>query len=69
MLFSSYISYENIRVGNPKSGIRPIFGQFLNPESESAIRNLDNGFGLLIFMTFVALKILFKMWQTKTKKV
>ena len=29
-------------------GIRSIFGQFWNPESDSGIRQFNSGFGLLI---------------------
>ena len=33
---------------NPESKIRPVFGQFLDLESEYAIRNSNFGFGLLL---------------------
>ena len=45
-----YILRFLIRIRNPKSasGIRPFFGQFLDLESEYAIRNSNFGFGLLL---------------------
>ena len=45
-------SIITIRVGNPN----PRSVQLLEFLTQCRIRNFDNGFGLLIFMTFVALK-------------
>ncbi len=35
--------------GDPNPTIRPNYPKFLDPESESTIRNLNCGFGMLVF--------------------
>ena len=45
---SKYKIVDRIGNQNPKTGIRPSFGQFWNPESEFGIGYFDSGFGFLI---------------------